>query len=242
MANERLTELERILSELDSKRAVLIQEISLLRSSLLASTSQDQIQPTIIGRSSSINAPITPDEKLNLFLKLFRCREDVYPKRWENNKTNKQGYSPACDFDESTWKEDVLAFKQGGRELGLDIAVEKFRSGNGAHAWLFFEEHVPARLARTLGTLFLAKCSEFNPRLSLDSYDRFFPSQDYLPKGGFGNLIALPLQKNSRDAGNSCFIDDQHEISENIMEHIRLSRLEKSYTFDNVISNHGHKN
>ena len=184
MTNERLNKLEGMLSELDSKRAVLIQEISLLRSSLLASASPDKSQPTIIGRPSSINAPVTPDEKLNLFLKLFRCREDVYPKRWENNKTNKQGYSPACDlewvkpicqkpmvkcsecphqkfpkldqyaaeshlkgfqtigtyaireddscsflacdFDESTWKEDVLAFKQGGRDLGLDIAIEKF--------------------------------------------------------------------------------------------------------------------
>lgn len=297
MANERLNELEVMLSELDSKRAVLIQEISLLRSSLLASASQDKSQPTIIGRPSSINAPVTPDEKLNLFLKLFRCREDVYPKRWENNKTNKQGYSPACDlewvkpicqkpmvkcsecphqkfpkldqyaaeshlkgfqtigtyaireddscsflacdFDESTWKEDVLAFKQGGRDLGLDIAIEKSRSGNGAHAWLFFEEHVPARLARTLGTLILAKCSEFNPRLSLDSYDRFFPSQDYLPKGGFGNLIALPLQKNSRDAGNSCFIDDQLHTLEDQWKYLsevkRISRHELQVLLDSQL-------
>src|SRR5262249_18826732 len=108
----------------------------------------------------------------------------------------------ACDFDETSWKDDVLAYKQTARELGIDVAIERSRSGNGAHAWIFFEEPTPARIARSLGTLILAKCAELNIRLSLDSYDRFFPSQDYLPKGGFGNLIALPLQKIPRESGN----------------------------------------
>jgi len=113
----------------------------------------------------------------------------------------------ACDFDEKSWQEDVTAFRDMGTSLGIEVAVERSRSGNGAHAWIFFEEAVPAKLARSLGTLILAKCSEQNLRLSLESYDRFFPSQDFLQKGGFGNLIALPLQKNSREAGNSLFID-----------------------------------
>jgi len=142
----------------------------------------------------------------------------------------------ACDFDGSTWKDDVLAYKQSGRDVGLDIAIERSRSGNGAHAWLFFEGYVPARLARSLGTLILAKCSEFNPRLSLDSYDRFFPSQDCLPKGGFGNLIALPLQKTSRDAGNSCFLNDELESVADQWKHLseikRISRLELQQLLD----------
>ena len=115
----------------------------------------------------------------------------------------------ACDFDESSWQLDVLTFQDAACALGIDVAIERSRSGNGAHAWIFFEEPISAKMARSLGTLILAKCSEQNLRLSLESYDRFFPSQDYLPKGGFGNLIALPLQKTSRDSGNSLFVDNQ---------------------------------
>lgn len=107
------------------------------------------------------------------------------------------------------WKEDVLAYRRAAQELGISVAIERSRSGQGAHAWIFFENPIPARMARSLGTLILAKSCELNIRLSLESYDRFFPSQDYLPKGGFGNLIALPLQKLPRQEGNSCFLDEE---------------------------------
>jgi superfamily II DNA or RNA helicase len=115
----------------------------------------------------------------------------------------------ACDFDESSWQQDVLTFQDAASSVGIEVAIERSRSGNGAHAWIFFEEPISAKLARSLGTLILAKCSEQNLRLSLESYDRFFPSQDYLPKGGFGNLIALPLQKTARENGNCLFVDTQ---------------------------------
>ena len=98
MTQERLQELEATLADLDTQRAKLITEISSLRRSL-ASTSPDRPLPSLIGRPASPTVPIAPEEKIALFLKLFRCREDVYPKRWENTKANKQGYSPACDLE-----------------------------------------------------------------------------------------------------------------------------------------------
>ena len=130
----------------------------------------------------------------------------------------------ACDFDETSWQSDVATFRDVARKLGIDTAVERSRSGNGAHAWIFFDQPVPAKLARSLGTLILAKCSERNLRLSLESYDRFFPSQDYLPKGGFGNLIALPLQRGPREHGNSLFVDESfipHSDQWQVLNHIR---------------------
>ncbi len=286
--------LEGKLASLDTERAKLILEINTLRNHILKDRKTDSL-PTILGRGSLSTTPQTPLEKIDLFLKLFRCREDVYPMRWENSKTGKQGYSPvcdlewvkpicqkptircsecqhqkfppldsfaveshlkghttigtyairaddtcsflACDFDESSWKEDILAYKQAARELCIEVYIEKSRSGKGGHAWIFFEEFVHARLARSLGTLILAKCSELNIRLSLDSYDRFFPSQDYLPKGGFGNLIALPLQKTSRDLGNSCFLDSDFNPIQDQWDHLakarRISRMEIQALLDN---------
>ena len=114
----------------------------------------------------------------------------------------------AADFDGAGWREDVTAYRDSARELGLEVAVERSRSGNGGHAWIFFSEPLQALLARRLGTLIMAKASALRPTMSLGSYDRFFPNQDRLPEGGFGNLIALPLQAKAREAGNSAFLDD----------------------------------
>ena len=265
MSTDLLKTLEERLAALDAERRNLVIEINNLRSALAADRSSRR-QPELLGRPKAQVTPVTPNEKILLFLRLFRCRADVFPKRWENPKSAKQGYSPACanewikpicqkpkircaecthqkflplneevvanhlktsdtvgtyairnddtctflacDFDEASWREDVVAYKRAAGEFGIDVAIERSRSGKGAHAWIFFEDPVLARTARSLGTLVLAKCSELNTRLSLDSFDRFFPSQDYLPKGGFGNLIALPLQKVPREQGNSCFVDD----------------------------------
>jgi superfamily II DNA or RNA helicase/very-short-patch-repair endonuclease len=115
----------------------------------------------------------------------------------------------AADFDKATWQEDVKAFLDTCRQLNLPAALERSRSGNGGHVWLFFGETLPATLARKLGAYLLTETMGRRPDIGLDSYDRFFPNQDTLPHGGFGNLIALPLQKRPRDLGKSVFLDDQ---------------------------------
>lgn len=117
----------------------------------------------------------------------------------------------AADFDKADWKRDVLAFAETARRLGVPAAVERSRSGNGGHAWIFFAEALPAVLARRLGAYLLTETLEREPDVGLASYDRFFPSQDSAPSGGFGNLIALPLQGVARRSGNSLFIDDGFE-------------------------------
>ena len=213
--------------------------------------------------------PQTPAEKIALFLDLFGTRRSVYPKRWENSKTGRSGYSPACDndsfvnrqngiclkpkvkcsecphqrfpslderavethlrgeqtlgvyaigtddacrflaadFDGEGWREDVLAYREAAERIGVTLAIERSRSGNGAHGWIFFVEPVPAAAARRLGTLLVAKASALRPTLGLGAYDRLFPNQDTLPAGGFGNLIALPLAKAPRQNGNTLFVD-----------------------------------
>jgi hypothetical protein len=115
----------------------------------------------------------------------------------------------AVDFDKKTWKEDALAFLATCRELNVPAALERSRSGNGAHIWFFFDRSIPAGLARRLGSLLLTRTMERRHQLGLDSYDRFFPNQDTMPKGGFGNLIALPLQKIPRESGFTEFLDDE---------------------------------
>jgi superfamily II DNA or RNA helicase len=113
----------------------------------------------------------------------------------------------AVDFDEAEWKEDALAFVQSCHELGVSVALEISRSGNGAHAWIFFSGSVSARDARRLGTAIISHTCARTRQLKLESYDRLFPNQDSMPKGGFGNLIALPLQKKPRENGCSVFVD-----------------------------------
>jgi superfamily II DNA or RNA helicase/very-short-patch-repair endonuclease len=115
----------------------------------------------------------------------------------------------AADFDKAHWQEDAAAILQTCRRMNLPALLERSRSGNGGHLWLFFEEAVSATLARRLGSHILTETMERRPDIGLDSYDRFFPNQDTLPQGGFGNLIALPLQKQPRELGNSVFLDEQ---------------------------------
>jgi hypothetical protein len=114
----------------------------------------------------------------------------------------------AADFDKQGWHDDARAFLDVCRIIGVPAVLERSRSGNGGHIWIFFAEAVPAVLARKLGTYLLTETMERRPDLGLDSYDRLFPNQDTMPQGGFGNLIALPLQKRSREQGNSVFLDD----------------------------------
>lgn len=211
---------------------------------------------------------ISNEEKIKIFMEVFRGRQDIYAKRWESNKTGKSGYSPVCknefstykcdkprikcsecpyrellplteavvlmhlkgqitigiypllqgdlcnflaiDFDKKTYQKDVRAFWDMCDELMIPVYVEKSRSGNGAHVWIFFAESMPARIVRKLGNILLTKTMEKVP-LELDSYDRLFPNQDTMPKGGFGNLIALPFQGKSSKAGNTIFVNKNFE-------------------------------
>ena len=116
-------------------------------------------------------------------------------------------YFLAVDFDEAEWRDDARAFIQSCEELGVPAALEISRSGKGAHIWVFFAGKVSARDARRLGTAIISHTCARTRQLKLESYDRLFPNQDSLPKGGFGNLIALPLQKYPRENGCSVFVD-----------------------------------
>jgi len=127
----------------------------------------------------------------------------IYPLRQDD-----RCYFLALDFDDADWREDVRSLIQSCRELDIPIAVEISRSGNGAHVWIFFTEAIPARTARQLGTVLISHTCSRTRQLKLTSYDRLFPNQDTLPNGGFGNLIALPLQKHRRGHGASVFVDD----------------------------------
>jgi superfamily II DNA or RNA helicase len=204
--------------------------------------------------------------KIRLFMSLFKGREDVYAKRWENKNKGTSGYSPVClnewqpgicekpkipcskcenkfyaalnedvienhlrgnivagiypmlsdetcwflaiDFDRAGWQKDISVFRDVCVEFSIPVAVERSRSGKGGHVWFFFENPLPAALARKFGTTLLTCAMGRRHEIQFKSYDRFIPSQDTMPKGGFGNLIALPLQKTARENGNSEFIDE----------------------------------
>lgn len=113
----------------------------------------------------------------------------------------------AIDFDRSSWEEDVGAFTETCRAVEVQVAVERSRSGDGAHAWFFFGAPVAASVARKMGCYLLTETMARRHELSMESYDRLFPNQDTMPRGGFGNLIALPLQYEPRQQGNSVFVD-----------------------------------
>jgi hypothetical protein len=195
--------------------------------------------------------------KVYLFMSLFKGREDVYAKRWENKNKGTSGYSPVClnlwrsgicpkpkipcskcenksypaldkdavenhlrgnfvigvypmlpdetccflamDFDDEDWQKDISILRVVCIEFNIPVAVERSRSGRGGHLWFFFENPVPAALARKFGTALLTCSMGRRHEIQFKSYDRLFPSQDTMPKGGFGNLIALPLQKIARE-------------------------------------------
>ena len=117
----------------------------------------------------------------------------------------------AVDLDGDAWCEDARALRETCQRLAVPVALERSRSGTGGHLWLFFAEAISARMARNLGSYLLTETMEGRPEIGLASYDRLFPNQDTIPKGGFGNLIALPLQKQPRAVGNSVFLDEEFQ-------------------------------
>lgn len=252
------------LAQLDAERDQLRARISLLRAEIAAAPPALAIA-VAAPPPSRAQAPASRAEKVALFRSLFRGRCDVYPRRWENARTGKSGYSPHCanewnrklcrkpkvkcgdcparafvpvtdqvilehlqgkivagvypivegdrcwfvaaDFDEGDWQEDVRVFADVSRAAGLPAAVERSRSGRGAHAWFFFSDAVPASVARQMASYLLTEAMSRRSAIGMASYDRLFPNQDTLPRGGFGNLIALPLQRTARTLGNTEFLD-----------------------------------
>jgi len=117
-------------------------------------------------------------------------------------------YFLAVDFDKECWQDNIAAFKQTCSENNVPVAIERSRSGNGGHAWIFFKDKLPAFSARRLGSFLLTETMSKRYQLDMKSYNRLFPNQDTMPKGCFGNLIALPLQKEAAKFGNSLFVND----------------------------------
>jgi superfamily II DNA or RNA helicase len=257
-----LCTLDRERSEIANRLRVLVEQTQV---------SEATIQPPRL--ASPVTSASPTAQKIALFRNLFRGREEVFPRRWENARSGQAGYSPVCrnewvrgvcgkpevkcgecpnqafvlfgddvlrshltgksagnsidftagiypmlpdetcwflaaDFDKKSWRQDVAAFRDTARAKGVPVAIERSRSGNGAHAWIFFSEPVSAADARRLGSLLITAAMDRCPDIGFDSYDRFFPSQDTMPTGGFGNLIALPFQSRPREKGKSVFVDD----------------------------------
>ncbi len=270
--HEKIQFLESQLQELEKQKISLQTELRNAREEL-----QNHSSPPSSPLLPTNNKTFSPEEKIKIFMNLFRGRVNVFPKRWNNSKTGKSGYSLACsnewvrdkcnkprikcsecpnqafiplaseiirkhlggedfagskrdytigiypmladdtcwflaaDFDKDKWQQDVSAFTKTCRKNGVPFALERSRSGNGAHVWIFFEKPVQATLARKMGSALLTETMDDYPEIGFESYDRFFPNQDTLPSGGFGNLIALPLQHFPRERGNSVFLDDNLE-------------------------------
>lgn len=140
-----------------------------------------------------------------------------------------------ADFDEESFKEDVSAFRKTCEEFDIPVSIEISRSGNGAHAWIFFDKPISASIARKLGSGILTKTMETS-NLSFKSYDRFFPNQDTMPKGGFGNLVALPLQGNARKNGNSLFVDESFIPYPDQWEYLNSIQKISVEKVDNLVS------
>jgi len=115
----------------------------------------------------------------------------------------------AIDFDDDGWQQDVSILRGVCLEFSIPVAIERSMSGNGAHVWFFFETNIPAPTARRFGSSLLTHAMEKRHEIKFKSYDRLFPNQDAMPRGGLGNLIAAPLQMMARKKGNSLFVDEQ---------------------------------
>ena len=278
MNEDRLKIIEQQLVELERQKSeLLIEQKALLDSNAI---SNDATQHSEV---------LSTDQKVRLFMSLFKGRTDVFANRWKNTQ-GRIGYSVACDnewvpnichkpkvkcmdcanqrfkpineqviyqhlagkkivgvypllkdnnchfftvdFDKNDWKEAVIAASKSCLELNIPYQIEISQSGQGAHLWVFFSESVPAKDARLLGFSILDKAMESYPNLSFDSYDRLFPNQDLMPEGGFGNLIALPMQLQARKKGYTEFVDNElrpHENQWHLLSEVSLVSPKKLY-------------
>ena len=258
------------LADLDAAAEQVRAHIKALQAELTSSldTPATTLIPPATTPGASVAVPKSATDKIALFRRLFRGREDVYPVRFVSKKTGKAGYAPACtnkfvkgvcelprikcgacpnqafmpaddaalldhlrgyhvmgvypllpddtcwfvaaDFDGPGWVEDVRTFGNVCQHAAMPVAIERSRSGNGAHAWFFFSEPIPAARARQMVSALLTRTMSAHHELTMQSYDRLFPNQDTMPKGGFGNLIALPLQREPRGQQNSMFVRIDH--------------------------------
>ena len=144
----------------------------------------------------------------------------------------------SLDFDDKDSKKDiksdVLAFASVCDKYEVPIAIERSRSGNGIHIWMFFDTNIKARTARKLGSLLLSKTMEIS-NISISSFDRMFPNQDTLPKGGYGNLIALPFQNEPSKYGNTLFIDRNFILIKNQMQYLSsIHKLTEIEVFEKI--------
>lgn len=108
----------------------------------------------------------------------------------------------------------------GSVKIGIFLVPSSAPARNGAHVWIFFEQSLPASKARRLGNTILTEAMERYGRMTFKSYDRFFPNQDRLPEGGFGNLVALPLQGKARKEGNSVFVNENFTVYEDQWDYL----------------------
>lgn len=273
--DEEIGRIRARLKSLEAERAELearLDELERPRAPLLRADHQS----VLVVNAPTVTAASGTADKVALFRRLFVGRPDVFPVRWDNRKTGRSGYAPACanewakgicgkpqvkcgecpnqafipvsddviekhlrggdnlrsspgdfvagvypllpdetcwflaaDFDKKSWAADASAVIDTCHAKGVAGALERSRSGNGGHVWIFFSEPIPARTARQLGAAIITETMERRPEIGFASYDRFFPSQDTMPIGGFGNLIALPLQRKARAHGNSVFINKE---------------------------------
>nr|WP_211183479.1 DEAD/DEAH box helicase [Thalassotalea sp. Y01] len=146
-------------------------------------------------------------------------------------------YILAADFDKDDWRVSVNAFSKACEVYQVPHLIERSRSGNGGHVWIFFKQKVQASIARKLGNGLLMKAMEMYPALSFSCFDRLFPNQDLMPQGGFGNLIALPLQLESRKQGNSVFLDDYGTASNDQWAKLASTSKLDSAALDHILRN-----
>ncbi len=282
---------EALLADLAHKHNESRERLAALKAEL-ATMESTPVVPSAPAVPPMTDIPTTAWDKITLFRKLFRGRDDVFPVLWMSSKTGRKGYSPACgnewvhsvcgkprvkcsecpnqaflplndqvildhlqgrhiigvypllkdetcwflaaDFDKESWLDDVMAFVDTCRDFGVPVAVERSRSGNGAHIWFFFSSPVSAISARRMGCYLITETMARRHQLAMSSYDRLFPNQDTLPRGGFGNLIALPLQYEPRQAGNSVFLDESFRPHKDQWVYLASLRLIAPATVESI--------
>lgn len=143
------------------------------------------------------------------------------------------------DFDKADWKEATNAVRLVAKRRNIYAAVERSRSGNGAHIWFFFLEPISAKAAREFGSCLITEAAALNKTITFEAFDRMLPAQDTIPDGGFGNLIALPFQGKAQRGGNSVFVDEQFEPFPDQWLYLSQVQLIPRSTVQNLIETTG---